>query len=427
MQGLHLTADLHHCQCQAAWLVDAAVLGPACLSAVLAAGLNTVGKLLHKFPSTSHGPGGITATLLLAESHLCVHTWPEQKAVTLDVYVCNFGADHSAKAQALMQALVALFQPLHTERHSLQRGAASHPGLQPAVIEPGPQPALPENAAGSICAMVLAAGRGERMRPLTDTLPKPLLAVHGKPLMQWHLEALARSGIGQVVVNTAWLGHKIEDVFGRSSISDNGIQLSISYSHEGMDFGSALETAGGVVRALPLLNMPPHQVPLPHTSPPGLPPAATAALALATGDGIFWLVAGDVFVPEFTFPDSAVQRFRASHALAHLWLVPNPAHHPRGDFGLGVNGLAINISPDPGLQRFTYSTIGLYRAALFTPPFCPIAYGNPQGVHAALAPLLRSAMDQGRVSAEIYSGAWTDVGTPQRLAELNQHTTISTA
>ena len=104
MQGLHLTADLHHCCCEPAWLLDAHALGTACADAVQAVGLQSVGQLFHAFPATDHGPGGVTATVLLAESHLCVHTWPEQMAVTLDVYVCNFGGDHSGKAHTLMNA-----------------------------------------------------------------------------------------------------------------------------------------------------------------------------------------------------------------------------------------------------------------------------------------------------------------------------------
>jgi len=123
MQGLHLTADLHRCRCDSPWLLDAQALGRACVDAVNAAGLQAVAELFHTFPATGHGPGGVTATVLLAESHLCVHTWPEQRAVTLDVYVCNFGGDHSAKAQALLDALVALFQPGQVEQHALRRGS----------------------------------------------------------------------------------------------------------------------------------------------------------------------------------------------------------------------------------------------------------------------------------------------------------------
>ena len=122
MQGLHLTADLHHCDCDSAWLLDARLLGVACRDAVQAAGLQAVGELFHAFPATAQGPGGVTATILLAESHLCVHTWPELRAVTLDVYVCNFGADHSAKAQRLLDGLLALFMPRDVVCNSLQRG-----------------------------------------------------------------------------------------------------------------------------------------------------------------------------------------------------------------------------------------------------------------------------------------------------------------
>jgi S-adenosylmethionine decarboxylase len=122
MQGLHLTADLHACRCAPEWFTDADLLGERCVQAVMAAGLQAVAHLFHTFPATAKGPGGITATVLLAESHLCVHTWPEQRSVTLDVYVCNFGGDHAAKAQALMMALTKLFEPGRTEQRSLQRG-----------------------------------------------------------------------------------------------------------------------------------------------------------------------------------------------------------------------------------------------------------------------------------------------------------------
>ncbi len=125
MQGLHLTADLSHCQCEAHWLTDGERLLAACVQAVQVAGLQAVNQLVHSFPASAEGPGGVTATVLLAESHLCVHTWPEKAAVTLDVYVCNFGGDHSAKAQALLDALLALFKPQHCARHALQRGEAT--------------------------------------------------------------------------------------------------------------------------------------------------------------------------------------------------------------------------------------------------------------------------------------------------------------
>ena len=250
------------------------------------------------------------------------------------------------------------------------------------------------NPSVQVPALVLAAGRGERMRPLTDSTPKPLLQVQGRPLLQWHLQALANAGVSRVVINTAWLGEQIPVYFsdknGVKPIWDKRKQLSISYSQESVDFGGALETAGGIARALPQLGP------------------------------VFWLAAGDVFAPDFVFDSAAVQAFATSGQLAHLWLVPNPAHNPRGDFGLSSQGLALNLPADDPAPRYTYSTIALLRAELFAPPWCDIAPGNPLGVKAPLAPLLRCAMDAGRVSASLYGGRWTDVGTPERLAELNR-------
>ncbi|APW40310.1 S-adenosylmethionine decarboxylase proenzyme [Rhodoferax koreense] len=130
MQGLHLTADLYQCRCAPEWLTDAARLGARCRQAVAQAGLQAVGELFHTFTpagSDAGGPGGVTATILLAESHLCVHTWPELGAVTLDVYVCNFSGDHSARAQALMQTLITLFEPAQTRQNQLVRGMPSPP------------------------------------------------------------------------------------------------------------------------------------------------------------------------------------------------------------------------------------------------------------------------------------------------------------
>ena len=132
MQGLHLTADLHQCRCDLTWLTDAAGLLAHCEQAVRFAGLQVVASLSHTFAPTGLGPSGVTATVLLAESHLCVHTWPEQGAVTLDVYVCNFGADHSAKAQALMDGLVTLFAPQRVTKNALLRGTVA-PDLSAVV------------------------------------------------------------------------------------------------------------------------------------------------------------------------------------------------------------------------------------------------------------------------------------------------------
>lgn len=123
MQGLHLTADLHDCQCDPAWLTDAARLLARCEQAVREAGLQAVARLAHTFAGADGQPAGVTATVLLAESHLCVHTWPELGAVTLDVYVCNFGGDHSARARSLLAALLQLFEPGQVQQQALQRGA----------------------------------------------------------------------------------------------------------------------------------------------------------------------------------------------------------------------------------------------------------------------------------------------------------------
>ncbi len=244
--------------------------------------------------------------------------------------------------------------------------------------------------------MILAAGRGERMRPLTDSCPKPLLAVQGKPLMQWPMDALARAGVRDILINTAWLGEQIEAHFGQSlAVSTAGREaesdsttVSLRYSNEGRDFGGALETAGGIIRALPQLADP------------------------------FFLLAGDVFAPQFRFSDRVLRDFAGSDKLAHIWLVPNPTHNPNGDFALTPDGLAHNEGP----ARHTYSTIGMFRHALFAPPYCDVAAGNPLGVKAPLAPLLRQAAKLGLLGAQLYTGAWTDVGTPERLRQLNlQH------
>ena len=274
-------------------------------------------------------------------------------------------------------------------------------------------------------AMVLAAGRGERMRPLTDTFPKPLLQVRGFPLLWYHLQSLAQAGVSATVINTGWLGEQIEPAFGSYLDSYSSAFASVAttasthsmrllYSHEGRGAGEALETAGGIVRALPLL------------------------------DEVFWVAAGDVFAPEFDFSPISYERFITSTSLAHIWLVPNPEHNPQGDFGLSAKGLALNLprpttttqnsadantgsftvagasSDSDEAPRYTFSTIALYKKAFFSEARCGIPAGNPQSVKAPLAPLLRRAMDEGLVTASLYQGFWVDVGTPERLAQLNK-------
>lgn len=231
-------------------------------------------------------------------------------------------------------------------------------------------------------ALILAAGRGQRMRPLTDRIPKPLLEVRGKPLIAWHLEALARAGVSEVVVNTAWLEDQIPAALGDGARWN----LAIRYSMEGRDHGGALETAGGIAKALPLLVDRP--------------------------DDAFWLVSGDIHAPAFEFSPSALRRFeQLPQRLAHLWLVPNPPYHPAGDFGLSEDGLGLADEAGPDGQRYTYANIALCRAEL-----CAAV---PVGTVAPLGPLLFAGMRQRRISAELYAGPWENVGTPEQLAALN--------
>ena len=215
------------------------------------------------------------------------------------------------------------------------------------------------------------------MRPLTDDLPKPLLKIKDKSLLQWHLEALASAGIEHIIINHAWLGQKIEDALG------NGAQfgVQIQYSPE----QTALETAGGIRKALPILNP----------------------------DDYFLVINGDVFCPGFPIGQliellNTLQNLQ-NPPLAHLVMVPNPAQHPNGDFYL--NHSKISEMESPGAEKLTFSGIGVYHRDLF--------HALELGVSAKLAPLLRTAMKDNKVSGEKYLGPWHDVGTPQRLQELN--------
>lgn len=213
-------------------------------------------------------------------------------------------------------------------------------------------------------AMILAAGKGERMRPLTLTTPKPLVRVGGVPLIEYHLKALALAGFTEVVINHAWLGQQIEDHLGDGS----RFGLTIQYSPE----GEPLETGGGIFRALPLL-----------------------------GDQAFVVVNGDIWT------DYDFSRLRQPSAgLAHLVLADNPDHHPNGDFTL-VEGQVQDAQP--GAQTLTYSGIAVLHPQLFA--------GCTDGAFK-LAPLLREAMAQGRVSGERLAGRWVDVGTHERLAQV---------
>ena len=240
-------------------------------------------------------------------------------------------------------------------------------------------------------AMILAAGRGERMRPLTDTCPKPLLPVGGRPLIAWHLDRLARAGIVDILINHAWLGEQIEATLGNGQAY--GVRLR--YSAE----SPALETAGGIARALPFFQGEP-----------------------------FLVVNGDVWCDWDPSQAHATVAAWPADRLAHLVLVDNPAHHPEGDFILQSDGLlATQPDPDGGQARsaaqpgqaLTFAGIGLYRPALF-------ATTHPEQP-APLAPLLRQAMKTGAVSGERHAGRWIDVGTPERLAALDAELTTQPA
>lgn len=235
--------------------------------------------------------------------------------------------------------------------------------------------------------MILAAGRGERMRPLTDHTPKPLLPVGGRPLIVWQIEALAGAGFRDLVINHAHLGSQIE-----ASLGDGGrLGVAIAWSDE----GEPLETAGGIAYALPLL-----------------------------GEAPFLVTNGDVYTDyDYGWLRPVLQAMaRDAGQLAHLVLVDNPPHHPQGDFALVAGRVATEAGPDaardPG-PRLTFSGIACYRPELFS--------AIRPGDRAALAPLLRAAMAEGRVTGEHYQGRWEDVGTPARLASLDAELTAPVA
>ena len=229
--------------------------------------------------------------------------------------------------------------------------------------------------------MILAAGRGERMRPLTDRIPKPLLKAGGKPLIVWHIENLVRAGIREIVINHAHLGSQIEEALG----DGRRFGAEIRYSAE----ASALETAGGIANALPLL-----------------------------GDSPFAVVNGDIYCDyDFSHLLEAAENPIARDDAAHLVLVDNPAHHPKGDFCLQADRIIPSSNPlqATGCLQLTFSGIGLYSPAMF----CSIQRGSK----APLAPLLREQIALGRIGGEHHRGTWVDVGTPERLAALDAYLT----
>ena len=215
-------------------------------------------------------------------------------------------------------------------------------------------------------AMILAAGRGKRMRPLSDTLPKPLLEVHTKPLIVWHVQKLSACGFKEIIINIAHLGYKIPELLGDGS----KYNLKITYSDE--QESGALESGGGIIKALPLL-----------------------------GDEPFLVVNGDIFT-DYDFNSN----FDLGGKLAHLILVPNPEHNKDGDFGL--NETLVTNSAD---NKYTFSGIGYYNPKLFK---------GLESKKLSLAPLLRKAIQNEQISGELYSGNWHDIGTPQRLKDINR-------
>lgn len=232
-------------------------------------------------------------------------------------------------------------------------------------------------------AMILAAGRGERMRPLTDATPKPLLCAGGKPLIVWHLEQLAGAGFRDIVINTAWLGERIRTLLGDGARWN----LAIRYSPEPP---GALETAGGIAHALPLL-----------------------------GEAPFLVVNGDIWCDwDFTRAFAVAEQMAAhetdtpdtSAYLAHLILVDNPAHHAGGDFCL--DGNALRYAADGAGTPLTYAGISIFSPAFFT--------GVPAGAVMKLRPLLDAGIGQHTIRGEYHAGRWSDIGTPERLHELDR-------
>ena len=222
--------------------------------------------------------------------------------------------------------------------------------------------------------MILAAGHGTRMRPLTNHTPKPLLKVGGKPLIVWHIEKLAQAGFEDIVINIAWLGDQIPAALG------NGKKYGVNLHYSDEQKDGALETAGGIVKALPLL--------------------------LETNDEPFLVTNGDVWC-DYQYSN---QNPLTDDKLAHLILVNNPAHNPEGDFSLSPTDSS-RLVKNEGNPKYTFSGIGTYHPGLFK---------NLDHGKRPLAPLLREAMQKELITGELFTGDWRDIGTPERLSELNQ-------
>ena len=389
MHGLHLTADLHGMPLRRIGSPMPMPLGRACLmpwSPV--ARVRRWGRFFTPFLPRPTGPACVTATVLLAEFAPGVHTWPEQAAVTLDVWVqlwrrpqrqspcpdeCSAGAA-GGHHRAAPRFVNGRLRPV--------------PGKPCSMSSTLPQPLFTRCPP---CCWPLAWGVHA---PLTDTCPKPLLEVQGLLLLQWHLRALAQAG-GPAVINTAWLGSRsasgFQAILACRAHPDKRHQLSISYCTRAWILAGRWK-----------------------------PQAALPARCRSWGRCSGWPQAMCLRPISCSMPRP--QAFEASGHLAHLWLVPNPAHNPRGDFGLTATGLALNLLPTTP-RRATPAAPSRCCAPSCWLPLVRYPAGQPGRHGCPLAPCC-AAPHQGRVGASIYTGRWTDVGTPGapgRTQPLNGH------
>lgn len=237
---------------------------------------------------------------------------------------------------------------------------------------------MTQNNSVPIKAFILAAGRGERMRPLSDKTPKPLLLVHGKPIIVWHLEKLALAGVKEVVINTAWLEEQFPQTLGDGSRWG----LKIHYCMEQRDFGHPIGTAGGIINGYPYLS------------------------------DVFWLISGDVFAPDVDYSSHISQQFIEKGALARLWVVPNPPYHQQGDFGIDENGLGLAQQAGPDGKLWTYASIALMRKEVFS--------GLPAEFETSFIDPLFKYMHQKKIEVVPYHGRFENIGTPEQLEEVNK-------